>query len=149
VRLAIAFDPFNEIYREGFGMLQVRAAEMRAEALIAEADAAESQGLGNGVRSKELLRLYEEALLYRPHQPELNERAARAAIDGDELAKALEYAERAVEHRPEVADYHITLASVHQARGNPGHAAKALEQALQLEPQNLTASKQLATLRRA
>ena len=149
VRLAIAFDPFNDTYRDGFGVVQVRAVEMRAEALVAEAEQASREGMADANRPKELLRLYEEALLYRPHQPDLNERAARAAIDCEELTKALEYAERAVEHSPEVASHHIAIGMVYRARGNQGHAVKAFEKAHELEPSNQEASRQLATLRRA
>lgn len=148
-RLAVAFDPFNDTYRQGFGRVQGRAAEMKAEALMAEANEAAREGISDWNYSNELLRLYEEALLYRPHQPELNERAARVAIDCDSLVKALEYAERAVEHSPEVASYQVTLGMVYRARGNPGHAARALEKALELEPDDLEARKQLRTLRRA
>ena len=95
-----------------------------------------------------MLRLYEEALLYRPHQPDLNDRAARTAIDCEQFTKALEYVERALEHSPDVATYYVTLGMLHRARGNPGHAVKALERALELEPKNQEASKLLATTRR-
>ena len=148
VRLAIAFDPFNDVYRSGFGDVQVRAVEMKAEALMAEAEGA-AAGLVDRKQSAELLRLYEEALLYRPHAPDLNERAARAAIQCEEYTKALEYGERALDHSPEVASHHVTIALVHRGRGNFGHAVKALEKAVELEPKNQEASMLLATLRRA
>jgi tetratricopeptide (TPR) repeat protein len=148
VRLAIAFDPFNDTYRDGFGQVQVRAVEMKAEALVAEAEDASQGGLIDAKRSKDLLRLYEEALLYRPHQPDLNERAARSALECEELTKALEYAGRAVDHSPDVASHHVALAMVHRARGNPGHAAKSLEKALEIEPRNQEAVRLLAIVRR-
>ena len=84
-----------------------------------------------------------------PHQPDLNDLAARAAIDCEEFAKALEYAQRAVDHSPDVAQYHVTLGMVHRGRGNPGHATKSLEKALELEPTNQEASLRLAMVRRA
>lgn len=149
VRLAIAFDPFNDVYRAGFGEVQVRAVEMKAEALVAEAEEARAGGLVDAKHAKELLRLYEEALLYRPHEPELNTRAARAAVDCQELGKAREYAERALEHSPDVAEHHVTAALIHREQGNRGHAVKALEKALELQPGHLEASRMLATLKRA
>jgi tetratricopeptide (TPR) repeat protein len=149
VRLAIAFDPFNETYRQGFSEAQARAAEVKADALMVEVEDMARGGIRDPRRAKELLGLCEEALLYRPHQPDTNDRAARAALKCDQPSKALEYAERAVEHSPEVASYQVTLAMVHRARGNPGHAIKVLEQALGLEPTNQEAGMLLATLRRA
>jgi len=148
-RLAIAFDPFNDRYREGFGRIQGRAAEMKAAALMDQADEAAREGVRDEKYASELFRLCEEALLYRPHQPELNERAARAAIDCDSLDEALEYAERAVEHSPSVASYHVTLGMVHRARGNPGHAVRAFEKALEIDPRDREASAQTQLLRRA
>ena len=149
IRLAIAFDPFNEAYKDGFGIVQARAVEMRAEQLVAEADEASAAGIADEKMYTQILRLYEEALLYRPHAPELNDRAARAAIECKQLTKAVEYAETALEHSPDVAQYHITMALVHKARGNVGHGINELEKALELESNNDEARKLLATMRRS
>lgn len=148
IRLAIAFDPFNAAYRDGFGIVQARAAEMRAEALTAQADEAASGAVIDNKHFAQILKLYEEALLYRPHQPDLNDRAARAALECRLVPKAIEYVERALEHSPDVALHHVTMAMVHKARGNPGHGINELERALELEPSNEEARKLLATMRR-
>lgn len=150
IRLAIAFDPFEDRYRERFGEVQARAVELRAEALVAEAEAATTAGgITDDKRYAQVLRLYEEALLYRPHDPSLNDRAARAAIHCKQLTKAVEYAETALAHSPEVAQHHVTMALVHRARGNQGHAIKSLEQAISLEKECEEARKLLASLRRS
>ncbi|MEZ4218794.1 MAG: DnaJ domain-containing protein [Myxococcota bacterium] len=150
IRLAIAFDPFEDAYRERFGEVQARAAELRAEALVAEAEEATTAGgIADEKRYAQVLRLYEEALLYRPHDPALNDRAARAAIQCKQLTKAVEYAETALAHSPDVAQHHVTMALVHRARGNRGHAINALEQALSLDKGHDEGRKLLAVLRRA
>ena len=58
------------------------------------------------------LKLCEEALLYRPHDPELNATAARLALQIDDLGRAKEYVEQAIEHSPDVGRYHRMLAEV-------------------------------------
>jgi curved DNA-binding protein CbpA len=141
VRLAIAFDPFNEEYKQSFGDLQSKAAEMRAVRLIEQADSFDSSQL------REALRLYEEVLLYRPHDPEINDKSAALALQLDRIESAQEYAERAVEHSPEVAGYHRTLARIHQAKGDRGHAIHELEKALKCDSGDEKTLQMLAALR--
>ena len=148
IRLAIAFDPFNEVYRDGFRVVQAHAVEMRAEALTARADSVASGNVRDGAHCMQILRLYEEALLYRPHQPELNDRAARAALMCGQVTTAVEYAETALSHSPDVALHHVTMAMVLDARGNAGLVIHELERALELEPTNNEAKKLLAAMRR-
>lgn len=147
LRLAIAFDPFNEAYRDGFGIVQARAAEMRAVALTAQGDEAASGLVIDEKHFAQILKLYEEALLYHPHRPDLNDRAARAALECGLLPKAIEYVERALAHSPDVARHHVTMAMVHKARRNRGHGINELERALELEPSNEEARNLLATMR--
>lgn len=141
VRLAIAFDPFNEEYKRSFGDVQAKAAEMRAAQLLEDCDQFETGQL------KEAMRLFEEVLLYRPHDPEINDKAAGLALKlGDDQA-AEEYVRRAIEHSPEVGRYHTTLGKVHLARGDKGHGAHALERALKIDRNDQEAGKLLASLR--
>jgi curved DNA-binding protein CbpA len=141
VRLAIAFDPFNEEYKQSFGEVQAKAAETREARLIEQADSFDSSQL------REALRLYEEVLLYRPHDPEINDKSAALALQLDRIELAQEYAERAVEHSPEVARYHRTLAGVHRAKGDRGHAIHELEKALKCDSGDEKAQRMLAALR--
>lgn len=128
VRLAIAFDPFNEEYKRAFGEVQARAMEQRAERLLEE-----TEGL-DASQMKQALRMLEDVLLYRPHDPKVNDRAAGVALELGQVEKAREYAQRSVEHSPDVAAYRKTLARVHLAAGEKGHAAHELEKALKLDP---------------
>jgi tetratricopeptide (TPR) repeat protein len=137
------------VYRDAFGIVQARAAEMRAEALTAQADKAAAGVVIDDKHFAQILKLYEEALLYRPHQPDLNDRAARAALECRQVPKAVEYVERAIAHSPDVALHHVTMAMVHQARGNMGHGINELERALELEPSNEEACRLLAKMRRS
>jgi tetratricopeptide (TPR) repeat protein len=95
--------------------------------MLQQADSADAS------QQKEALRLYEEALLYRPYDPEINHKAARVALAVGEIEKAKEYVERSLEQRPEVGLYHRTLGEVHRKLGHHGHAVQELEKALELD----------------
>ncbi len=142
VRLAIAFDPFNDHYKRAFGDIQAKAAEQRATQILDE--------IGDGVDSghlKQALRMLEDVLLYRPHDPRINDRAAGVAVELGEVEKAREYAQRSVEHSPDVAGYHRTLAKVHLAAKEKGYAVHALEKATKLDPEDAWSRRMLASLK--
>jgi curved DNA-binding protein CbpA len=141
IRLAIAFDPFNEDYKRAFGEVQARAMEQRAERLLQE-----TEGLDTG-QMKQAFRMLEDVLLYRPHDPKINDRAAGLAIELDLTEKAREYAQRAVEHSPDVATYRKTLAKVHLAASEKGHAVHELEKAQKLDPDDQWVRRVLASLK--
>jgi predicted Zn-dependent protease len=128
VRLAIAFDPFNEDYKRAFGDVQAKATEQRAERLLEETEGLDSSQM------RQALRMLEDVLLYRPHDPKVNDRAAGVALELDMVEKAREYAQRSVEHSPDVAAYRKTLAKVHLAAREKGHAVHELEKAQKLDP---------------
>ncbi|MCZ6785443.1 MAG: DnaJ domain-containing protein [Proteobacteria bacterium] len=141
VRLAIAFDPFNDEYKKAFAEVQGKATEMRAGRLLEEAEGMDSS------RMKEAYRLYEETLLYRPHDPAVNDKAAELALEMGELDKAFEYAERATLHSPQVGRYHRTLARVYRSKSDAGHAVRELQNAIELDPGDEEAKKMLDLLR--
>lgn len=141
VRLAIAFDPFNDEYKKAFGEVQGKATEMRAAKLLEQAEGLDAS------RMKEAFRLYEETLLYRPHDPAVNDKAAELALELGELDQAFDYAHRAVEHSPQVGRYHRTLAKVYRAKSDAGHAVKQLQKAVELDPGDEEAKKLLDQLR--
>ena len=142
VRLAIAFDPADRSFKSGFADVQAHVHQMRAEELIKQANASWDD------RSRqEALGLYEEALHYRPSDPQMNDRAAQLCLEIRELDRALEYAETATEVCPEVGDYHRTLGLVFRAQGLREKAMVALSEAIRLSPEDARASQQLASMR--
>jgi curved DNA-binding protein CbpA len=145
IRLAIAFDPYNNEYKSHLADIQAKAAEMKASQILEKMNTDET--FAEGDRLSEALRLLEEVLIYRPHDPELNARVARIALDLEDVEKARECIERALEHSPDVASYHTTLALVHRSSGNRGHAIRELETALELDPQDSEVRKLIAELR--
>jgi curved DNA-binding protein CbpA len=142
VRLAIAFDPANQSYKESFGAVHRKASDERGRQLVREAvHALELRD------HREALRLYEEALVHRPHDPEANYEAARLAwVLGEDLKRAKDYAARACELVPDNAVYRRTLGQVYRAAGLSANARRELEAALRLDPTDDAARAELRAL---
>jgi curved DNA-binding protein CbpA len=138
VRLAVAFDPFNDEYKRTFAEIQAACSEELIGELIQNSDSA---GVVN--QQRKTLELCEEVLRGQPQNHEANHRAARMALELNDFAKAREYAERAVEHAPDVAEYHTTMGRIYKRLGNKGHAIRELEKLIELDPNDEEALKQL------
>ena len=130
VRLAVAFDPWNEAYRERFAEVQRKAGEILAERAIKEAEAALD------LRDyPAALRAFEDALQYRSHDADLLQRAAHIALlTGHDLHQAKEWAQAAVEIEPERGAYHRVLGQIFKAAGLEANARREFETALRLDP---------------
>jgi curved DNA-binding protein CbpA len=131
VRLAIAFDPWTDAYKEDFAAIQAEVNQLRAAQLLEEASGA----LDSRSRSQ-ALRLLEEAMIYRPSDAEVHLRAAEVACDLDDYERAHEYAERACELAPEEVRPLLVLARCLRGQGLRQKAAEAIERARKLDPQN-------------
>ena len=142
-RLAIAFDPWNQEYKKHFAEAQSHVNEIRVKELIDKAEIA-----AHGNAPHEALRLFEDALHYRPHDPILNARAAEIALESGEAGPAREYAERACELRPEVGAYQRTLGRVLAREGLRDKALAAFERALALDPKDAKSAEDVKKLRR-
>ncbi len=142
LRLAVAYDPKSALYRERFGEVQAQAHEIRFAQLMKEADSALSFR-----DRKDALRIYEEALIFRPYDPEANHVAAKLAwLAADDLHRAKEYAMRAVEADPDKAEYHRGLGQIYAAAGLKANARRELKTALRLDPRDLEAKQALKSL---
>ncbi len=132
VRLAIAFDPWNAVYKEQFADVQQKAHAESARKLTKEAE--------NALDLRDYataLRAFDEAIQYRPGDVSLLRRAAQLAVQtGGDLHQAKEWALEAVELEPSDAGCHRLLGQVYQAAGLAANARRELELALQLDPQN-------------
>jgi len=129
VRLAIAFDPWNAIYKEHFVAVQRRAQDERGQRLVKEAEGAlELRDF------KVALRAFDEAIQLRPHDADLLHRAAKLAwMTGGDLRQAKEWAMAAVEIDPKQGGHHRLLGQVYQAAGLEANARRELEAALALD----------------
>ncbi|MBW1842907.1 MAG: DnaJ domain-containing protein [Deltaproteobacteria bacterium] len=143
LRLAIAFDPWNDEYRKSFSNILSRNYEQRAIKLLDEADGPVDPG-----DKSEALRLLEEVLIHRPADPDVNHRAALLALDIHELERATEYAEAACELCPESAGNCVTLARVLRADGRREKAKTVLTEAARIDPGNEEVQAELQKLRR-
>lgn len=139
VRLAIAFDPWNEIYKERFGEVQRKAHEERAKQLLREADGAlELRDFTTALRA------FGEALEYRPHDADLLHRAARLAwATGGDLHQAKEWAMAAVELDGTNAGHHRVLGQIYKAAGLEANARRELETAVSIDPKDEEARAEL------
>lgn len=143
IRLAIAFDPWNDEYKDAFAEIQVELQQQRAAELL------ESGGGGaHGTPASEALRLIEDALHYRPSDARLQHRAAELALDAGDADRAREYAERACELAPEVAAHHSTLGRVLRRSGQRALAREAFERARSLDPSDARANEELDRVQR-
>ncbi len=143
IRLAIAFDPWNPDYKGGFALVQAQVHQIRAAELLQKADEC-----WDDESRQEAMRMLEEALSYRPGDPEINGKAARLAIELGDLERAREYAEAACELAPESAEHHLTLGRVLRKEGLADKAKQAYQTALKLDPGNELAVASLENLRK-
>lgn len=142
IRLAIAFDPWNEAHKEAFAEIQVEVNRVRADQLLKEAS-----GAWDSSSCSEALRLYEEVLHYRPSDASAHDKAAQVCFELDKFERAQEYADRACELEPEVAGYRLTRGRVLRRRGRREQAERDFELAQQLDPQDTRAGDELRKLR--
>jgi len=142
VRLAIAFDPWNAIYKEHFVEVQRKAHHERAQKLVKEAESAlELRDFAAALRA------FEECLNYRPHDAELLLRAARLAwATGGDLHQAKEWAMAAVELDGQNATSHRVLGQIYKAAGLEANARRELEAALALNPKDEEAQGELRAI---
>jgi len=142
VRLAIAFDPGNQAYKEAFADVQRKAHEERAKVLIKQGEGALEMRDYHDAAG-----FFEEALHFRPFDPELNIRTARLQWQAVEnLRKAKEFAVAACEIEPTNAEYRRTLGQIFKAAGFKSNARRELEAAVKLDPMDKEASAELKSL---
>lgn len=142
IRIAISFDPSRSEFKEALGSLRITAAGARARKLLA----APSERMSDG-ELREALTLLEDVLPYRPHDPELNERAARVCLQLRKFEDAREYAETLLERSPEHAPAHMLIGRIHKDQGDLDQAVRAFEMALKCDEENLEARRALASVR--
>ena len=142
IRIAITFDPSRTEFKEALGSLRIQAAGARAAKLLDKP----SDRMSNG-ELFEALRLLEEVLPYRPHDPDLNERAARICLRLGKLDDAWEYAETLLERSPESAAAHTLVGRICKEQGDGAGAIHAFETALKYDQDDLEARRGLASVR--
>lgn len=142
IRIAITFDPSRSEFKEALGSLRIAAAGERAAKLMAESSDRMSDS-----ELREILTLLEDVLPYRPHDPDLNERAARVCLKLGKLDDASEYTEALITRTPEVATYHSLLGRIERERGNNDEAMRAFETALKYDDQDVDARRAIASMR--
>lgn len=142
IRIAISFDPLRAEFKEALGALRIRAAGDRAAKLLATPLERMSD-----VELRDALRLIEDVLPYRPHDPDLNLRAAQVNLQLGQYDQAVEFVETLIEGAPDVASHHALRGRIERAKGDLKAAKQAFEAAIELDPEDLEARKALASMR--
>jgi curved DNA-binding protein CbpA len=142
IRLAIAFDPWDEGYKRRFGEIQIEVNRVRAEDLLSKAD-----GDWDARSRVEALGLYDEVLHCRPADHASHNCAAQLAFELEDFERALEYADRACELAPDSASYHLTRGRVLRRCGLRKKAIEAFGEARRLDPDDSRAHDELRKLR--
>lgn len=142
IRIAISFDPGRAEFKEALGALRLQAAGARASKLLAASNDRMSES-----ELREVLTLLEDVLIYRPHDPDLNDRAARICLKLGRLAQAQEYAETCTARAPDVAAHHTLLGEIHREQGEIDAALHEFETALKNDAGDVGARRALASLR--
>jgi curved DNA-binding protein CbpA len=142
IRIAISFDPVNTEFKEALGALRLEAAGNRATKLLA----APSDRMSDS-DLREALTLLEDVLIYRPHDPQLNDRAARVCLQLRKLDLAVDYAQTLIERCPEDAEHHALLGQIFREQDKTQAAVREFELALKCDEDNLAARRALAALR--
>lgn len=92
--------------------------------------------------------LWSKVASVKPEDFEPNFRLARCLLaEGKELARAAEYARKAISIAPRRVDAHVLLAEIFESAGKPASAKAAAEQAAKLDPTALAVKDLLARLR--
>jgi tetratricopeptide (TPR) repeat protein len=142
IRIAISFDPGRTEFKEALGSIRIQAAGARATKLLA----APSEQMSDG-ELREALTLLEDVLIYRPHDPELNDRAARVCLQLGKLDLAKGFVETLIERAPDVAAHHTLSGRIDRERNDLDAAVRAFETALKLDEEDLDARRALASVR--
>jgi len=142
IRIAITFDPTRAEFKEALGALRIRAAGDRATKLLATPSDRMSEA-----ELRDALQLIEDVLPYRPHDPELNARAAQVCLQLEMYDDAVEFAQTLLEGAPEIAGHHSLLGRIERAKGDLKAAKKAFGDALELDPDDLEARRAIASMR--
>lgn len=142
IRIAITFDPARAEFKEALGALRIRAAGDRAAKLLETPTDRMSE-----VELREVLRLLEDVLPYRPHDADLNVRAAGVCLRLGKHDEAVEYVETLLETAPDVAGHHSLRGRIERDRGNLVAARAAFEKALSFDREDLEARRALASMR--
>ena len=142
IRIAISFDPGRSEFKEALGSLKIAAAGARAANLLAKPSERMSDS-----ELFEAIRLLEDVLPYRPHDPELNERAGRICLRLEKWDEAREYIETLLIRQPESASAHTMLGRVHKELGDLDEAVTCFERALKCDEEDLEARRALAAVR--
>ncbi len=142
IRIAISFDPGRSEFKEALGTIRIQAAGARATKLLASPSERMSDG-----ELREVLNLLEDVLIYRPHDPDLNDRAARVCLQLGKLELASGFVETLIERTPDSAACHTLAGRIYRERNDLDAAMIAFETALKIDEEDLDARRGLASLR--
>lgn len=141
IRIAISFNPGCAEFKEALGSIRLKAAGAHATKLLATPTERMSEE-----DLREALTLLEDVLMYRPHDPKLNDRAAEVCLRLGKLDLAKGYVETLLEGTSDVAAYHTLAGRIYRELGETDVALSAFETALKLDADETDARMAVAAL---
>jgi len=136
-RLAIVYDPNNELYKLKMETVQDAANKATAERVYQRALVMESYGQDGYFEA-----FIKAAEIYS-QGAEYNIKVANLYCDQADWRLALPYAKKAVNSQPKMTEYGLLLSRIYLKLKDKGKAAKQLENILRQEPGNVAAKEYL------
>lgn len=132
LRHALTLDPEDESLSRRIQQLEAAARSTDVERTVQAARAHERSG-----RWELAAELWAKAAAHHPNEYSYHLYGAHAFCEsGNELAKAVDLARRAIRLRPDAVEAHLCLARAFFRAGRTASAKSAMEQAMKLAPQN-------------
>ncbi|UCD84201.1 MAG: DnaJ domain-containing protein [Deltaproteobacteria bacterium] len=143
-KLAVAYDPYNEQYKESLAEAQEIVKKQESEKLIRRAAFEEEVG-----RFADALKLLEQVVQITSDNPEPYHKMAQLLLNHNrDLRQAKNYCLRAIDMDSDNTEYYLTLGSIYEAAGLFRNAAREFQKVLNLDKGNSEAQEGLKRLKK-
>ncbi len=132
-KLAITYDPYNELYKAKADQVKDLANKATAERLFQRGSVLESYGQDGYFEA------YIKAADTYPSGSEFNAKVARMYVDQNDLDKAVPYAKRAVQSDPQDMEFRLLLGQILLKLRKKNEAVEQFEAVLKRDPENAQA----------
>lgn len=143
IKLAVSFDPRNEVYIKAYERVAEKAAILRHDRLWQRGHFAESIG-----QRTEAIAIYAEAVGHYPRPDHCAHLAEMMLDEGEDLHRAVELAQIACDADGENVDYLVLLAQIYEKVDLVKKGIATYQRVIELDPKHENAKKALRALKR-